>query len=183
MRALQHWQKYQSSLFGLWLIRAPREQSVPVDGEESSLLLSLPSSPYLTSPHTALPPHFSSSSHQSGMPLSDRCQMTTNTKRQSRHQHCMSATSMPTNFARFHLLAVSSCANLPTSCAIRVSHGPPRVQGQLACPPCAPSTPLFFSLAGKSSPPVHSECGEVSACALHPAAVMLIFNFVFLLCL
>ena len=65
-----------------------------------------PSSPYLTSPHTALPPLLSSS-HHPGVPLSDRCQMTTNTKRQSRHQRCMSATSIPTNFARF--TAVGLC--------------------------------------------------------------------------
>jgi hypothetical protein len=65
-----------------------------------------PSSPYLTSPHTALPPLLSSS-HHPGVSLSDRCQMTTNTKRQSRHQRCMSATSIPTNVARF--TAVGLC--------------------------------------------------------------------------
>jgi len=62
--------------------------------------------PHLTSPHTALPPLLSSSSHHLGVPLSYRCQMTTNTKRQSRHQRCVSA-SIPTNFARF--TAVGLC--------------------------------------------------------------------------
>jgi hypothetical protein len=53
----------------------------------------------------------------------------------------------PHQFCSIHgcrpVLSPHSCAI--TSCATRVLHGP-RPLSQLACSPCAPSTPLFFSL-------------------------------------
>jgi len=116
MRALQHRQKYQSSLacgssvllaeLSLWR----GELFVPV---HPSMLLANAHAPaiHLTSHRssTTLLVFFPPFRHASIGPLSD----------DNQHEAPISApnaaTSIPTNFARFHLLAVSASANLPTS--------------------------------------------------------------------
>lgn len=199
MRALHHQQKYQSSLFGLWLIRAPRGRSVQVatavlpvpsifqcSNQTASpmlmLLLSLLTLPYLTSHRSSTtliifpPPRRASIG-----PLSD----------DNQHEAPISTPTLhvghlhPHQFCSIHgcrpVLIPHPCAI--TSCATRVLHGP-RPLSQLACSPCAPSTPLFFSLSRQiiARHPWRVR-GSFRSCPPSAAVTDAYFNFVFLLCL
>lgn len=174
MRALQHRQKYQSSLFGLWPIRAPR------GGRSAQVATAVtpsfdarwtkqprqcscscyPSSPYLTSHRssTTLIIFFPPFGRASIVPLSD----------DNQHEAPISTPTLRVGLHPHQFCSIHGCRPVLISPlrgrSLRVRPGSNTVQGPCpACPFTMSKHPFSFPLAGKSSHAVHGECGEVSA--------------------
>lgn len=156
MRALQHRQKYQSSLFGLWPIRAPRGRSAQVattvppsfdarwtKQPRQCSCSCYPSSPYLTSHRssTTLIIFFPPFGRASVGPLSD----------DNQHEAPISTPTLHVGLHPHQFCSIHGCRPVLIfplrGRSLRVRPGSSTVLVQLACSPCAPSTPLFFSLS------------------------------------